>query len=99
MQWADSEGRDAHLGVYAADTLNEVWVAGSVLLPILILEVCDGSLAIIHDELDDPTPISAGAWTWNGFGFDTAPDLPGGGLPRCADFDGDGETDPVILGR
>lgn len=99
VQWADSEGRDAHLGVYAADTLNEVWVAGSVLLPILILEVCDGSLAIIHDELDDPTPISAGAWTWNGFGFDTAPDLPGGGLPRCADFDGDGETDPVILGR
>ena len=99
IQWADAEGRDAHLGVYEPDTLNEIWVAGSVLMPIRSLEVCDGSLALIHDRLDDPTPIAGGAWIWNGFGFDTGRDIPGAGIPGCADLDGDGETEPVILGR
>jgi len=99
VQWADSEGRSAHLGVYEPDGLKEVWVAGSVLQPIAGLEVCDGSLAVVHDQLDDPTIVAAGAWTWNGFGFDTAPTLPGGGTPGCADIDGDGQTEPVILNR
>jgi poly-gamma-glutamate synthesis protein (capsule biosynthesis protein) len=99
VQWADSEGRSAHLGVHDPDGLKEVWVAGSVLNPIAGLEMCDGSLAVIHDQLDDPTIVSAGAWTWNGFGFDTAPTLAGGGTPACADIDGNGQMDPVILDR
>ena len=99
LQWADAQGRSAHLGVYAPDGLIETWVAGSVLLPIVDLQICDGSLALIHNQLDDPAEIAASAWEWNGFGFDTAPDIPGGGDPGCADINGDGITEPVIVGR
>ena len=99
LQWADAQGRDAHLGVYQPDGLVEIWVAGSVLLPIADLEICDGSLALVHDHLDVPTPVASSAWEWNGFGFDTAPDLPGPGTPACADINGDGKTEPVILNR
>ncbi len=99
IQWADSSGRSAHLGVYDPDGLEETWVAGSVLMPIANLQVCDGSLAIVHDQLDDAAHSAAAAWTWNGFGFDTAPDIPGGGSPGCADINGDGITEPVIRNR
>jgi hypothetical protein len=97
VQWVDASGRAAHLGVYDPDGLTEIWVAGTVFSPIARLEVCDGSIAIVHDSLDDPTPTSTGAWTWNGFGFDTAPELPGAGTPACGDIDGDGSTEPLIL--
>ncbi len=99
VQWSDAQGLSAHLGVYEPAGLGEVWVAGSVLMPIASLEVCDGSLALVHDQLDDREPIVTSAWTWNGFGFDTAPSLPGDGTPACADIDGDGATDPIILDR
>jgi hypothetical protein len=99
LQWADAQGRSAHLGVYDPETLEELWVAGSVLLPVAAVEVCDGALAIGHDRLDDPAIVAGGAWTWNGFGFDTAPDIPGSGTPACADIDGNGDTEPVILDR
>ncbi len=99
LQWADASGRSTHLGVYEAGNLAEIWVAGSVLLPIADLQVCDGSLATVHDSLDDTTRTAAGAWMWNGFGFETAPDIPGGGTPSCADIDGDGRTEPVIVDR
>ena len=99
VQWADARGRSAHLGVYEPDGLGEIWVAGSVLFPIAAFEICDGSLAVAHDQLDDPALTATGAWTWNGFGFDTAPTIPGPGTPTCADIDGDDVTDPVILDR
>ena len=99
VQWADADGRSAHLGVYEPTSLEELWVAGSVLMPIAAVEVCDGALAVVHDRLDDPAHVAAGAWTWNGFGFDTAPDIPGAGVAACADIDGDGSTEPVILDR
>ena len=98
-QWEDAEGRSAHVGVYRPDGLEEIWVAGTVLQPVAGLEVCDGSLAVVHDQLDDPAVVAAGAWVWNGFGFATAPTIPGGGKPACADVDGDGRTEPVILDR
>lgn len=99
VQWSDAAGRSAHLGVYHPNGLREIWVAGTVLMPIAELEVCDGAIATIHDSLDDPTIVAGGAWEWNGFGFDTAPDIPGAGTPACADIDGDGLTEPVILDR
>lgn len=99
VQWADASGRSAHLGVYRPDDLGEVWVAGTLLMPVAGLAVCDGSLAVVHDQLDDPRLVAGGAWDWNGFGFDTAPDIPGPGTPGCADVDGDGATEPVIVGR
>lgn len=98
-QWADASGRSAHLGVYNPDGLRAIWVAGSVLMPVADLVVCDGAIATVHNQLDDPAPIAAGAWEWNGFGFDTAPDIPGAGTPACADIDGDSTTEPVILDR
>jgi len=99
VQWTDAKGRSAHLGVYQPEGLVEAWVAGTVLQPIAGLEICQGSLAVAHNQLDDSAIVAASAWTWNGFGFDTAPDLPGPGTPACADIDGDGITDPVILNR
>ncbi len=99
VQWEDSLGRSAHLGVYEPGTLDEIWVAGTVFLPVAQLEVCDGALALVHDSLYHPSLIAGSAWEWNGFGFDTAPELGGSGVPACADIDGDGQTDPLILDR
>jgi hypothetical protein len=99
MQWEDAEGRSAHVGVYQPDGLVEIWVAGTVMQPVAGLEVCDGSLAVVHDQLDDPSLVATSAWVWNGFGFTTSPTIPGGGTPACADVDGDGRTEPVILDR
>ncbi len=99
QRWADSMGRSAHLGVYEPEGLREKWVAGSVLMPIAGLAVCDGAIAIIHDDLDDPDIVAAGAWVWNGFGFDTGPDIAGTGVPGCADVDGDGTSEPVVIER
>lgn len=99
VQWMDAAGRSAHLGVYRGSELAEVWVAGTVMLPIADLAVCRGALALAHDSLDDNAIGAGGAWEWSGFGFTTAPELPGGAVPRCADVDGDGRTEPVIVGR
>ena len=99
VQWEDASGRSAHVGVFDPDGLREVWVAGTVVMPVAALAVCDGSIATVHDQLDDPGLVAGGAWEWNGFGFDTAPDIPGPGTPACTDIDGDGRTEPVILNR
>ncbi len=97
IRWQDRLGRSAHVGVYDPDDLDEVWVAGTVLMPVSAIEACDRSIAIVHNSLDDSTPIATSAWAWNGFGFDTGPELAGPGQPRCADLDGDGLTEPLIL--
>jgi poly-gamma-glutamate synthesis protein (capsule biosynthesis protein) len=99
VQWADASGRSAHLGVYDPDGWREIWVAGTVVMPVAGLTICDGAIATVHDQLDDPTLVAAGAWDWNGFGFDTAPTIPGSGTPACADIDGDGSAEPVIVDR
>lgn len=99
VQWADASGRSAHLGVYDPDGLREIWVAGTVLMPIADVAVCDRAIATAHNQLDHQETIAGGAWEWNGFGFDTAPDIPGSGNPGCSDIDGDGATEPVIVDR
>jgi poly-gamma-glutamate synthesis protein (capsule biosynthesis protein) len=98
-QWVDDSGRSAHVGVYSRTNLDEVWVAGSVSMPVAGLAVCSGSISVTHDSLDDAAVTASGAWVWNGFGFATAPDLPGAGTPGCADVDLDGRTEPVIVDR
>jgi hypothetical protein len=97
--WMDAEGRSAHLGVWSASDLHPLWVAGTLVRPVAEVAACDGSIALAFSRLDDPVTVATGAWFWNGFGFAFAPDLAGGGSPRCADVDGDGRADPVILGR
>jgi poly-gamma-glutamate synthesis protein (capsule biosynthesis protein) len=97
--WTDAEGRSAHVGVYRPGDLRQWWVAGSLFRPIEEIAVCDGSLAVAYSELDDAGIVATGGWRWQGFGFAGGLDLPGGGIPGCQDVDGDGRTDPIIVGR
>jgi poly-gamma-glutamate synthesis protein (capsule biosynthesis protein) len=97
--WQDEFGRTAHLGVFDPDTSTPLWVGGALFAPVAKVVACDGTLALAVDELDDATVVATGAWTWAGFGFTVHPDLPGPGVPACADIDGDGRSDPVILHR
>lgn len=98
-QWSDTAGRSAHLGVFASEDLDPVWAAGTLQRPVADLAVCDGSLALAFDSLDDRAIVATGGWTWWNFGFAIAPELPGPGRPACADVDWDGKLDPVIVER
>jgi hypothetical protein len=98
-RWMDAQGRSAHLGVWRASDLRPVWVAGTLFRPVGKLAACKGALALAFTRLDSKGIVATGAWFWNGFGFDPAPDLPGVGVPACDDVDRDGRADPVILGR
>lgn len=98
---SDAQGRDLHLGVYDAD-LDQQWVAGTVLRPISAIAVCDGAIVLAHSSAVGATDrVSVGVVRWSGYGFTTSadlPDLPGDGMPACADS-GDHQLDPVVLGR
>jgi poly-gamma-glutamate synthesis protein (capsule biosynthesis protein) len=98
-QWADARGRSAHLGVYQPADFRELWVAGTLFRPIARVAVCDGSVALAFDSLDDPAVVATGAWVWEGFGFTVPAELAGTGTPGCIDVDGDGRLDPVIVDR
>jgi poly-gamma-glutamate synthesis protein (capsule biosynthesis protein) len=99
LSWSDAQGRSAHLGVYRPGDLEPVWVAGTMFRPVASLAVCDGSLALALDALDDPAIVAGGGWVWQGFGFTVPVELPGQAVPACSDVDGDGRLDPVIVGR
>jgi poly-gamma-glutamate capsule biosynthesis protein CapA/YwtB (metallophosphatase superfamily) len=95
----DSHGRAAHVGLYRPRDLRPRWVAGTMLRPVVRLAPCDGSLAVAYSTLADARVVATGAWHWSGFGFTELPALPGQGIPGCADVDGDGRLDPVVVGR
>lgn len=95
----DRRGLTAHVGLYTVAGRRELWVAGTLLSPVARLAACDGSLAVSYSTLERRAVVGASAWQWRGFGFSPLPVLPGGGAPACADVDGDGSLDPVILGR
>ena len=95
----DASGRSAHVGLYRPGDLRPRWVAGTLLRPVAALAPCDGMLAVAYSTLDDPAIDATGAWRWAGFGFLPLPDLPGSGRPACADVDGDGKLDPLVLER
>jgi poly-gamma-glutamate capsule biosynthesis protein CapA/YwtB (metallophosphatase superfamily) len=95
----DRRGLTAHLGIYRPAGRAEIWVAGTLLRPIRRLAACAGAIAVGYSTLDGGTVVGTGAWRWTGFGFTPLADLPGAGVPGCADVDGDGRLDPVILGR
>jgi hypothetical protein len=97
--WIDAAGRSAHLGLYRSTDLRAIWVAGTLVRPISSVAVCDGALAVAYSDLDDPAVVATSAWLWRGFGFDTLDELPGPGVPACADVDGDGRLDPAIVER
>ncbi len=95
----DAGGRTAHLGLYRPRDLRPRWVAGTLLRPVVAVAACERALAVAYSTLDDPTVVGTGAWRWGGFGFTPLADLPGPGAPACADIDGDGRLDPVVLER
>ncbi len=97
--WTDEQGRTAHLGVYRPEDLGPIWVASGLAHPVAGIAVCDGELAVTYGALRPGDPVFSGAWTWRNTGFVIASDLPGVATPRCADVDGDGILDPVLLGR
>jgi hypothetical protein len=95
----NTHGLTNHVGVYRLGDRAEIWVAGTVLTPVRELAACDGSIAIATTTIDGTAVVGTDAWQWAGFGFTPLPALPGPGIPACADVDGDGSLDPVILGR
>ncbi len=95
----DRRGRAAHVGLYRPGSLRERWVAGTLVRPVGRLAACDGALAVGYTALDALAVVATGAWQWSGFGFQTLPGLPGRGTPACADVDGDGHSEPLVLGR
>ena len=96
--WVDGSGRSAHLAIYAADGRMR-WGSAFLFQPVADVVVCTGSLALGFSTLDLPAVVAGGAWTWDGFGFRTAPPLAGAATPACADVDHDGRLDPVLTDR
>lgn len=98
--WTDAAGLSAHVGVYRRSDMREIWVAGTLVRPVVRLAVCDGTVAVAYATLDDPAIVATGAWRWQGFGFVAPlPELDGGGTPACVDLDRDGRLEAVILER
>ncbi len=95
----DRHGRAAHVGLYRPRGLESRWVAGTLLEPVRRLAPCTGYLTVAYSTLNDPAVVATGAWRWKGFGFTQLPDLAGPGIPGCADVDGNGKLDPVVLDR
>lgn len=95
----DGRGRSAHLGLYDPVLLRPRWVAGTLVRPVAAVAACDGALAVAYGRLRAPGVVAAGAWRWGGFGFLSLPELAGRGRPACADVDGDGRLDPLVLER
>jgi len=98
----DGAGRSLHLGLYTPDLAQE-WVAGTLFRPVSAVAACDGALALgFASSVDTHDRVAAGAILWGGFGFTSLPglpDLPGAGDPACADVNGDGRTEPVVINR
>lgn len=94
----DSRGRSAHLGVFDL-AWEPLWAAGRIPHPVGALAACDGAVALAYTGLDDPQVVATGAAIWEGLGLRSIAELPGPGTPGCADVDGDGALDPVVLDR
>ena len=97
--WVDVNGDSAHLGLYEPAHVHRIWVAGTLVAPVVEVAACDGALAVAYGRLDRPGTVETGAWRWVVFGFLPTAPLPGPGKPVCVDIDGDGRTEPAMLER
>ncbi|GBD85343.1 capsule biosynthesis protein CapA [bacterium BMS3Abin02] len=97
--WTDVLGRSAHLGVFRAPDLEPEWIAGTLFRSVRRVVACDGSLAVGYGSDATDGGMASGAWRWRGFGFLIAPTLDRDAALGCADVDGDGRTDPILLQR
>jgi poly-gamma-glutamate capsule biosynthesis protein CapA/YwtB (metallophosphatase superfamily) len=94
----DSEGMSAHIGVLDA-AKTPIWLSRRPPHPVGAVAACDGAAAFEYTTLDDSEVVATGVGTWGGFGFVLEEELPGLGLIGCADVDGDGRLDPVVIDR
>jgi hypothetical protein len=99
VQWVDADGMSPHLGIYRADDMTPIWVAGMVPAPVAAVAACDGAVGLAYSDFDDPSVVATGGAIWRPTGLVAVERLPGWGWPGCADVDGDGVTEPVILER
>lgn len=97
--WTDAHGLSAHLGIFRPHDISQVWVAGTLVRPVIAVAACNGALAVAYGYLDEPGTVATDAWRWIEFGFLPVDPLPGPGTPTCVDIDGDGRTEPAILER
>ena len=97
--WVDAYGDSAHLGLYRPADVYRIWVAGTLVAPVVELAACDGALAVAYGRHRRTGIVETGAWRWVVFGFLPTTPLPGTGTPICVDIDGDGLTEPAIVGR
>jgi len=97
--WTDAYGLSAHLGIFRPRDISQVWVAGTLVRPVVAVAACNGALAVAYGHLDEPGTVATDAWRWIEFGFLPVDPLPGPGTPTCVDIDGDGRTEPAILER
>jgi hypothetical protein len=97
--WVDGDGLSAHVGLYRATDLSEIWVAGTLVRPVRRLAACTGALAVAYSTLRRSTILATSAWRWQGFAFLPLPDLPGRGTPVCIDIDEDGRTEAAVIDR
>jgi hypothetical protein len=97
--WTDPNGLSAHVGLYRASDLSEIWVAGTLVRPIRRLAACTGIMTVAYSTLEESAIVATSAWRWQGFAFLPLPDLNGRGRPTCIDIDGDGRTEAAVIGR
>ncbi len=97
--WTDAAGLSAHVGLYRATDLSEVWVAGTLVRPVRRLAACTGILAVAYSPLRGSRVVATSAWRWQGFAFLPLPELPGRGTPTCIDIDRDGRSEAAIIER
>jgi hypothetical protein len=99
VQWVDADGMTPHLGIYQAHDLKPIWVAGMVPAPVAAVAACDGAVALAYSDSRIRRWWPPGERCGGPSGLVAAERLPGWGRPGCADVDGDGLTEPVILER
>ncbi|MFO7699369.1 MAG: hypothetical protein R6W79_02035, partial [Acidimicrobiia bacterium] len=94
----DASGRSAHLGVLDASG-DPIWLARRPPHPVGAVAACGGTAAFAYTELDEEDVVATAAGAWSGFGFILAPELAGAASIGCADIDGDGTLDAVVVDR
>ena len=97
--WTDADGLSAHVGLYRATDLSEIWVAGTLVRPVRRLAACTGALAVAYSTLGRPRIVATNAWRWQGFAFLPLAELPGRGTPTCIDIDRDGRSEAAMIER
>ena len=95
----DRRGLTAHVGLYRPADRRELWVAGTLLRPVRNWR---HATARSRSRIRPSTGRASSASAHGGGAASTSRPCPTWRVadgPRCADVDGDGRLDPVILAR